>query len=51
MNNTIRSVILTINVGSSSLKFALYRMGRTATEVHPMLSGKLERIGASGGSF
>jgi acetate kinase len=51
MNNTIRSVILTINVGSSSLKFALYRMGRTATEVHPMLSGKLERIGASGGRF
>jgi acetate kinase len=51
MGNTIPSGILTINVGSSSLKFAIYRMGRTATEVDLMLSGKLERISASGGRF
>jgi len=51
MSDTIPSVILTINIGSSSLKFSLYRTDRQATEVDPMLSGKLERIGASGGSF
>ena len=51
MSDTIPSVILTINVGSSSLKFSLYRMDRLATEVNPVLSGKLERIGVSGGRF
>jgi acetate kinase len=51
MKDTMRSVILTINVGSSSLKFALYRMGHTETGVEPVLSGKLERIGASVGRF
>ena len=35
MSNTIPSVNLTINVGSSGLKFFLYRMRHSATEVDP----------------
>jgi acetate kinase len=35
MSNTIPSVILTINVGSSGLKLFLYRMRHSATEVDP----------------
>ena len=45
-NGDIR--VLTINSGSSSLKFSLYRMGQTETRV---LSGTLERIGLQGGQF
>lgn len=40
--------ILTINSGSSSLKFSLYSMGQTEDL---LLSGSLERIGLSGGFF
>ena len=40
--------ILTINSGSSSLKCALYDMGRTESLV---LSGSMERIGLRGGCF
>ena len=43
-NGAIR--VLTINSGSSSLKFSLYRMGPTETR---MLSGSSERIGLRGG--
>ncbi len=43
-NGAIR--VLTINSGSSSLKWSLYRMGETETRV---LSGSLERIGLRGG--
>jgi hypothetical protein len=35
MSNTIPSVILTINVSSSGLKFFLCRMRHSATEVDP----------------
>jgi hypothetical protein len=35
LSNTIPSVNLTINVGSSGLKFFLYRMRHSATEVDP----------------
>jgi len=38
--------ILTINTGSSSLKVALYEMGRVGTRI---LSGEVERIGAPEG--
>ena len=38
--------VLTINSGSSSLKWSLYAMGTTET---PVLSGSLERIGLRGG--
>jgi acetate kinase len=40
--------ILTINSGSSSVKFALFQMGSTESLV---LSGRMERIGLSGGVF
>jgi acetate kinase len=40
--------VLTINSGSSSLKFSLYRMGETETR---LLSGSLDRIGLRGGQF
>ena len=40
--------VLTINSGSSSLKFSLYAMGQTETRA---LSGSLERIGLRGGQF
>jgi acetate kinase len=40
--------ILTINSGSSSVKFALFHMGQTETLV---LSGRMERIGLSAGVF
>lgn len=45
-NGTTR--ILTINSGSSSLKFSLYSMDGTETR---LLSGSLERIGLRGGQF
>jgi acetate kinase len=45
-NNAAR--VLTINSGSSSLKFSLYRMDGTETR---LLSGSLERIGLHGGQF
>jgi acetate kinase len=41
-------LILTINSGSSSVKFSLYRMGLAETLV---LHGKLDRIGVEGGHF
>jgi acetate kinase len=40
-----RSCILTINVGSSSLKFALYELAERPTR---LLSGRVERIGMPG---
>jgi acetate kinase len=40
--------ILTINSGSSSVKFALFHMGQTESLV---LSGRMERIGLSAGVF
>jgi acetate kinase len=40
--------ILTINSGSSSLKFALFQMEQRETLV---LSGRMERIGLDGGTF
>jgi acetate kinase len=40
--------ILTINSGSSSVKFALFHMGQSETLE---LSGRMERIGLSGGVF
>lgn len=44
-------VILTINVGSSSLKFALYRASSSEMGVDLIASGKLERIAVGGGGF
>jgi acetate kinase len=41
-------LILTINSGSSSLKFSLYRLGAGEDLV---LAGKLDRIGVKGGHF
>src|SRR5438552_252083 len=40
--------ILTINSGSSSLKFALFHLGRSDT---PLLSGRMDRIGLGNGVF
>jgi len=51
MSSETPSVILTANVGSSSLKFSLYRMRRSAIGVEPILSGKLDRIAIGGGRF
>ncbi len=48
MANERRSNILTINSGSSSIKFSLYRMGLSETMV---LAGEIERIGRSGSLF
>jgi acetate kinase len=45
-NGDIR--VLTINSGSSSLKFSLYRIGQAETR---LLSGSLERIGLQGGQY
>ena len=45
-NGAIR--VLTINSGSSSLKFSLYQIGQSETR---LLSGSLERIGLHGGQF
>ena len=42
------SIILCVNSGSSSLKFALYRMGSTETEAL-VAEGAVERIGLAGG--
>ena len=43
------SDILTLNSGSSSLKFGLYRVGSSRTEM--LLSGEAESIGDKGGKF
>jgi acetate kinase len=43
------STILALNSGSSSLKFGLYGVGRSATEM--LLSGEAEAIGGKDGSF
>jgi acetate kinase len=43
LNNALESNILTINAGSSSLKTALYRVGRRATR---LLLANVERIGS-----
>jgi acetate kinase len=48
MTTPARHHILTINSGSSSVKFSLYRLG-TSEELR--FSGKLERIGVEGGRF
>lgn len=45
INQTVQR-ILTINSGSSSLKLALYEVGRKAIRI---LSGEVERIGVPGG--
>ena len=42
MHNQTVKRILTINTGSSSLKIALFEMGRGETRI---LSGEVERIG------
>ena len=44
-----RSNILTLNSGSSSLKFGLYRFGSSGTEM--LLSGEAESIGDEKGKF
>lgn len=41
--------VLALNSGSSSLKFGLYRVGASRTEM--LLSGEAEAIGASAGQF
>jgi acetate kinase len=41
-NNSDKNCVLTINAGSSSIKFALYKIEKTLTKV---LSGKIEGIG------
>lgn len=46
--DTDDKLILTINSGSSSVRFALYRMGKSESLV---FVGKLERIGVEGGEF
>ena len=43
------SNILTLNSGSSSLKFGLYRVGSSRTEM--LLSGEAESIGDKEGKF
>jgi acetate kinase len=43
------SNILTLNSGSSSLKFGLYRVGSSRTEM--LLSGEAESIGDEKGKF
>src|SRR5438874_12837625 len=43
------STILALNSGSSSLKFGLYGVGPSATEM--LLSGQAEAIGGKDGSF
>jgi acetate kinase len=41
-------LILTINSGSSSIRFSVYRLGRSESL---LLHGKLDRIGVAGGHF
>jgi acetate kinase len=43
------SSILTLNSGSSSLKFGLYRVGSSRTEI--LLTGEAEQIGEKNGKF
>jgi len=43
------STILALNSGSSSLKFGLYEVGLSATEM--LLSGEAEAIGGKDGGF
>ena len=45
MTTTIQTSVLTINGGSSSIKFVLYKTGEPPKR---MLSGKVDRIGLSG---
>lgn len=51
MSGEIPHVILTINVGSSSIKFALYRRPQPRSRLDLILSGRLERIAVGGGRF
>ncbi len=44
-----RPPVLALNSGSSSLKFALYRVGSSGTEM--LLSGEAESIGGARGRF
>lgn len=44
IDTTERSCLLTVNGGSSSLKFALFRRGGTGA-IQPLLKGGVERIG------
>jgi acetate kinase len=48
MDDAQATRILTINSGSSSVKFALFEMGRAETL---LLSGRMERIGLAAGVF
>lgn len=48
MSNQDSCCVLTLNSGSSSLKFAVYRMAPTETQ---SFYGSLERIGLGGGRF
>ncbi|MCI0459920.1 MAG: acetate kinase [Gemmataceae bacterium] len=48
MSEPRASLVLTLNAGSSSLKFALYRLG-AAEDL--LARGNLERIGLDGGTF
>ncbi len=49
MTNADDAVILALNSGSSSLKFGLYRVGSTQTEM--LFSGEAESIGGETGDF
>ncbi len=44
-------IILTLNLGSSSLKFALFRGGKGDASPERLVSGKLDRIGLASGTF
>ncbi len=51
MSNEAGPAILTINLGSSSLKFALYRASSSKPGIDLILSGKVERIAIGGSRF
>ncbi len=44
-------IILTLNLGSSSLKFAIFRDGKDDALPDRLISGKLDRIGLTSGTF
>jgi len=50
MNATVRS-ILTINGGSSSIKFAIFSVGAVDRSPVMKLTGQIERIGGAGSAF
>src|SRR5665213_1881036 len=51
MNSETVALILVINIGSSSIKFALYRMDSMEAHEGLILAGKLDQVGLDAGEL